>query len=246
MIQFYEEHSFNSWPSLNTQYYDGWLLRFGAGYTRRINSVNPLYPATLAVAEKIAHCEAVYRGQRLKPVFKITSDPALSDLDAALAARDYAYDALTSVQVMDDLTGLAAPTLNMVTILQQPTAGWLDAYYAVSGADESNREIHRQILGQIVGQCGLMTLLMDEQPVAVGVGVLERGYVTIFDVVVAEERRNQGLGTQLMLNLLAWGRAQGADKSLLQVMCNNPPALKVYDRLGYREVYRYWYRAATK
>lgn len=246
MIQFYEELGFNGWPSLNTQYYDGWLLRFANGYTRRLNSVNPLYPSTLALAEKIAHCEAVYADQGQRTIFKIPADPALTALDQALAERGYVHDALTSTQILPDLSGIAAPTLTAVTVENEPTAAWLDAYYAVSGADEINREAHRRILTQIVAQRGLMTLTLAGQVVAVGVAIVERGYVSILDVVVAAEHRNQGLGMQLMLNLLAWGQDQGANKSLLQVLCNNPPALRVYERLGYQEVYQYWYRVAAR
>ena len=41
-IRFYEELSLNSHPAIQTNYYDGWLLRFGNGYTARANSVNML------------------------------------------------------------------------------------------------------------------------------------------------------------------------------------------------------------
>ena len=59
-ILLYEELSLNAWPSLQTQFYDGWVLLYtnGYSYTSRANSVNLLYPSTLDVYEKIAECES--------------------------------------------------------------------------------------------------------------------------------------------------------------------------------------------
>ena len=37
--RFIEELTLNAWPPLQTQLYDGWLLGFSGGYTRRANSV---------------------------------------------------------------------------------------------------------------------------------------------------------------------------------------------------------------
>jgi hypothetical protein len=45
---------------LQTVLYDGWLLNFANGYTRRANSVQTLYPSTLDLEEKIDYCEALY------------------------------------------------------------------------------------------------------------------------------------------------------------------------------------------
>ncbi len=38
----YENLSFNTHPALVTEKYDGWLIRYSNGYTKRANSVSPL------------------------------------------------------------------------------------------------------------------------------------------------------------------------------------------------------------
>jgi hypothetical protein len=53
-----EELSLNAWPAHQTLLYDGWVIRFANGYTKRANSVNPLYLSTIDLDEKIAFCRA--------------------------------------------------------------------------------------------------------------------------------------------------------------------------------------------
>src|SRR5580693_6740913 len=82
-----EELSINAWPSLQTLVYDGWVLRFADGYTKRANSSNPLYEGVLDVDEKIDACEKLYSGRRLDTVFKLTTASHPADLDRILSAR---------------------------------------------------------------------------------------------------------------------------------------------------------------
>ncbi len=67
-----EELSMNAWPALKTHLYDGWVLRFANGYTKRANSVHPIYSSTLPVGEKITFCEGLYGREGLPTVFKLT------------------------------------------------------------------------------------------------------------------------------------------------------------------------------
>ncbi len=53
MIRTIEELSINALPALQTMLVDGWVLRFANGYTKRANSIHPLYASTGDAREKI-------------------------------------------------------------------------------------------------------------------------------------------------------------------------------------------------
>jgi len=55
--KFIEELSLNHWQPLSTLLYDGWVLRFADGYTKRANSINPIHYSTCDLQEKIKECE---------------------------------------------------------------------------------------------------------------------------------------------------------------------------------------------
>ena len=60
MIRYLEELALNAWTSIQTVVYDGWLIRFSNGYTKRANSVNPIYESTGDLDRKIAYCENLF------------------------------------------------------------------------------------------------------------------------------------------------------------------------------------------
>src|SRR5262245_25101558 len=138
MIRQIEEFSINAWPSLRTLHYDGWLLRFANGYTRRANSVNPLYESTLELSEKVAYCEQFYSSRRQSTVFKMTSAAQPQNLDDYLAQQGYSREAETSVQTLN-LAGLDSPVAQNVLMDSRLTEGWLDAFCRLNNVD--NRHI---------------------------------------------------------------------------------------------------------
>ena len=72
-------------PTLETVYRDGWALRFSNGYTRRANSVNPLYPGSCPFDDDLREPEEFYRCHGQRVVFKLTGDSLPDGLDSALA-----------------------------------------------------------------------------------------------------------------------------------------------------------------
>jgi N-acetylglutamate synthase len=247
-ITLLEERSLNAWPALQTSFYDGWVLRFADGYTRRANSINPIYPSTLPLEEKIAFCERMYRDQGLPAVYKITPACQPPMLDDVLAACNCRLEAHTSVQCMDLRAYKPAAESGRLTefsFAEQFSDEWLSVFNALSDVSEKHQKPMRQILSLLQPKHCFAMQLADDGPVACGLAVYQNGFVGLFDIVVAADRRRKGFGRCLMDGLLAWGIRQGAVTSYLQVMANNPPALQLYAGMGYREAYRYWYRVWT-
>ncbi|MBN1427473.1 MAG: GNAT family N-acetyltransferase [Anaerolineae bacterium] len=242
MIRTLEEKAMNAWPALQVVLYDGWIVRFADGYTRRANSVTPLYASNQDTEEKIRLCEHFYSQRGLKTTFKMTSESTPAGLDALLAGKGYQVDALTSVQTLalSDLESVDCAAKLEETLSE----AWLSAQCRLGKLGDRQKAIQSRILQHIAPPACFASIDVDGEVVACGMGVLEDAFLGIFDVVTAEAHRRHGYGKQLMLHLLGWGWRSGAKTAYLQVMLNNPPALSLYEKLGFSEVYRYWYRTS--
>ena len=241
-LKLIEEICLNAWPCLQQILYDGWIARFANGYTRRSNSVNPIYAGTLNAAAKIEYCARLYRDRRLNPVFKITPFVQPANLDDLLAEAGYQKQAPTSVQLLE-LSNL--PTNEPTCQIQQwfaPAEQWLSDYARMNQVSAKNTGTLRDILNNIAPKTCFITLTNDGETLACGLAVLDGGYVGLFDIITEPTQRGKGYGTQLILSLLHWAKANGAQTAYLQVMLENEPAVRTYAKLGFREVYQYWYR----
>lgn len=236
-----EEAGLNSWPALQQIFFDGWIVRFSEGYTKRANSVTPLYPSLRSAQEKITYCERLYAERQLPTVFRLPSFSTESQqLDQMLAERGYQYLDRTfvwSTQLPPDgaANNLALHTLSLET--------WLPIYLQWSERYIELQHLHRELLERIPSSHIYAALYQHGVPIACGLGVLEYEVLGLFDIVTDPGQRRQGYGTQLVRGMLAWGREQGARHAYLQVVSTNLAAQRMYAKLGFQEAYEYWYRA---
>jgi ribosomal protein S18 acetylase RimI-like enzyme len=245
-IRLLEQLSFNAWPALRVVVQDDWILRFADGYTKRANSVNALAPARDTPAadlrRRVADAEALYDRQRIACVFRVTPlmDPGLG---ALLQTRGWIAHDDTVVMTTALDAGSAAPPEVVVAAARDDA--WSHGYMAFNGVPPQRQAIHDRMLAAIVPPSGFASA-RDERgsPVAFGLGVVERGHVGLFDIVSDPARRRGGHGRRLVEGILAWGRAQGAVRAYLQVAAANAPAISLYEKLGFREAYRYRYWSA--
>jgi GNAT superfamily N-acetyltransferase len=236
-----EEVSLNSWPALQQMLFDGWILRFAEGYTKRANSVNPLYASSLEVNEKVDRCEMRYAERGLPSVFRLTPFSSPADLDRVLESRGYQRADPTSVLHLDmrdrEIRQGQAAELRALKL-----DDWMRLFYQFSEAPADEHQTHREILEAIPSTRLLASLEDSGKPVACGLGVLEDHYFGLFDLVTDPEQRNKGFGTQLVFGLLRWAQNHGARYAYLQVMTLNQPAGHLYAKFGFAEAYQYWYR----
>jgi N-acetylglutamate synthase len=150
-------------------------------------------------------------------------------------------DARTSIQMMS-LDALDMSGIDGVSMVDGVSEDWLAAYCRLNNIDPYRLPIMTRMLASIAPETCYASIVENGEIVAAGLGVADRGYIGVFDIVADARFRNRGLGRRIVSNLLQWGKTRGAQQAYLQVMLNNAAALHLYNKIGYREVYQYWYR----
>ena len=141
-----EEASLNAWPALQQSLLDGWVLRFSRGFTKRANSIVPLYPSQQTAIEKIRYCENLYSRERLKTIFRLTTVMEAASLDALLEQRGYQHVDPTRVLVCElEGTSFAVET----AFHEVPRDAWLDAYAGAADVPPAGQQLHAMLLAGI-------------------------------------------------------------------------------------------------
>lgn len=235
-----EEAALNSWPALQQHLFDGWILRFAQGYTKRANSVTPLHPSSLPAETKIAWCEQLYQEHQLPAIFRLLSFSEESQqLDQLLAQRGY-RDLERTLVWLAKLFSDPLPANPAFKTL--PLADWFPLFVQWSDHFDSRQNVHRQLLERILSPRIYAVLYQQDAVVACGLGVLEHDVFGLFDIVTDPAQRRKGYGTQLVTHMLDWGKQHGASYAYLQVVDTNRAAQQMYAQLGFQESYYYWYR----
>ncbi|MXQ11365.1 GNAT family N-acetyltransferase [Microvirga makkahensis] len=235
-----ESRLLNAWPSFEYQAYEGWILRLANGYSKRANSATPFLPDAPLDEELIDYMIARFVEANVRPTFRLNGLEA-ADADERLRLRGFKEIEPTHVLVAsirrEDCE--RDPEIEL-----QPRAkkNWVREATASYGGDKADDETLMQIVSRIRQTAAFATLSLDEKPVAWGLGVVERGYVGLYDIVVAPDLRGIGLGRRVVSSLMAWGCQEGAHSAYLQVREENEVARSLYGALGFATAYRYTHR----
>jgi len=235
-----EEAAMNAWPAVHQFLYDGWILRYSMGYTKRANSVNPVYSSKLDLEEKVVTCGKAFSQQGLPTIFRL-SPLAPTELDPLLDERGYKKIDLTRVMLID-LQRWECPVPNHHPLRELPLEQWMGVFSSVSGSVIGKQPAHAEILQGILNPHLMAAIEKSGRWLSCGLGVLEQNLFGLFDIVTHIDFRNQGLGTTLISGMLNWAISQNARSSYLQVMDENSSAHRFYSQLGYMDFYSYWYR----
>ncbi|MCA9914421.1 MAG: GNAT family N-acetyltransferase [Anaerolineae bacterium] len=240
-VQQYETLTLQCWPALETEEYDGWILRSAQGHTGRANSVYPLAESSLVLADKLTFVESWYRQRGLPAIFKLTEASQPPELDSRLAERGYlrSIDTLLQAADLQPIVDFVPDESACLTTKQLPQ--WLRGYAALSGKSlEQLQGLHKILQNVHTPLCAFLL-----PGLSAGVAILSQDAIMLVHLIVAAEQRGKGHGRALTQNLLAWGMRQGAQRAFLQVTAENVVALQLYAGFGFTTQYRYWYRTAS-
>jgi ribosomal protein S18 acetylase RimI-like enzyme len=241
-----EELSANAWAAFSTSVYDGWLVRSAEGYTKRANSVLPLYSSTIELRKKMEYCSDYYRSRGLPVIFKMTEASLPRELDAHLAAEGFASNDESSLYVLH--MGQPSRLSSGRTVIDRTISdAWIDGFIRCSRIDAlTRRGITSRFARHLPGATLAARSVVDEEIAGCGIGVVEDGWVGLFDIVVDPDRRRQGIATEIVSALLDHSAEMGARWAYLQVLERNEAAKRLYTGLGFSELYRYWYRVNSE
>ncbi len=234
-----EDAALNAWPSPKQLVYDGWLLRFTGGPSKRVNSVNVRYPSALPLAQKIRHCEEIYALEELPTLYRVPAPFSSPELIQTL--ENAGYSSFDETFVLYRELRQPEPMAKGLTIKALPITEWLPFKGKISDTPEGPLVIHEQILRGIVPPMRLLVLYANEEPVACGMGVAEGDFLGYFTIYTHHDARRKGYAGVIMDALTAWGLEQGAKIGYLQVEGDNDPARALYAKLGFELCYPYVY-----
>jgi ribosomal protein S18 acetylase RimI-like enzyme len=234
-----ESRLINAWPSFDYQMYDGWLLRLAKGYSKRANSVSPLVAGSQLDDALVDYMIDHFLAENVRPTFRLTSLEA-PGVDALLERRGFI--AIEPTRVLTKRVPEECVVDPAIILEPKVSTKWVRETAQSYGGDKADDSILIEIVSRIRQKAVFATLDIDGQHVAWGLGVVERGYVGLYDIVVAPELRGIGFGRKVVTSLMAWGRDLGAHTAYLQVRDDNEVARGLYTALRFEPIYGYTHR----
>jgi ribosomal protein S18 acetylase RimI-like enzyme len=229
-----------TWPALKQEVYDGWILRYSMGYTREGNSVSPFYESFFDHQEKFAYCEHYFESRGLKVNYRLIEEDNCLIIDKELGERGYVKESLMSVQEAE----LSSIKFNVdgLIIENQFSEYWFEFFSKEMNLTENESEVLRRILKKNDDNNFYVLKKEDNKLVAGGLGVIEGNKLDIYNIYVSHEARGNGHGEEVVKRIMLEGRWRNVDFAYLQVAVDNIKALNLYKKLGFKEIYKYWYR----
>ena len=242
-----EQAGLASWPALEEERVEGWLLRASRGYTRRTNSANAAGARVEGLGAALPLIERFFAQRGLPSTFRLLSTPEDEAIDHALGQRGYRVcEGACSVMVRTLTADAPLPPRPSHQVHLLPDAKtWLSEFMRIKDDAGPHQAVHLAMLRAITQPTAFGVVHADgtSQAQGCGLGVVCGGQLGLFDIATHQAHRRQGVGTSLCDGLLSWGRAQGAHGAYLQVVADNHQAVALYQGLGFEELYRYWYRS---
>lgn len=237
-----EQIASNAWVAEETERFGGWLFRANKGITRRANSVLPLGAPPPPLDEAIEKAISFYKERDLIPRFQMSDASKPVELDRDLSDRGFSVGLQVEIHTAAINHLIQKEPAFDVMISNDISDGWMSVYSESSGYDESSMEIRKGLMKRTPLTKAFAIAKIDRELAGVGFGVVEDKWLGIFNIAVHPTMRGRGVALAVNTALAKWAHQRGARSAYLQVESENLPALKLYAKLGFQQLYTYWYR----
>jgi N-acetylglutamate synthase len=237
-----EERALNASGAFQSLVYDGWLLGYRPGPTKRLRCVNAFYASTLALEDKIAFCTAFYAAAGLPAVFRLLPFSSPAGLDRWLDRNGFMPFEPTLV-LQSDLAKSPRPATGDATVAILDATAWQPRVARLLDIDaEALPRLLERAASYPLPHAGAI-IERDGEAIACGLLKLEGDHAGLFALATTPAWRGRGFGRAVVAALLAEARRRGATTAYLQVTADNTPARALYRRFGFSASHEYWYRA---
>lgn len=238
-----EAHARAALPALDTEFYDGWQLRFADGHTRRANSVNFVGPSSLPLKEKISHCETAYKQINQPCHFRLTP-LADEELDTELSTRGYSVFDQTDVLFQPLAEAIFTPERTDIVIQENISTDGVNTIGNLTGLSATSKRIFEQMIGQSEHRLLLAVVKDGNKIVSCGLGALTDDFLGLFEFATDREYRRQGNAAAIVQGLIAEAVNCGAKAAYLQAVQSNIGGRKFWEKMGFKtRLYSYHYRS---
>lgn len=221
----------------------GWWVRHSEGNAWWSGAVVAHDPSDKGrVVERVEAAERFYAERDATARFQVCPG-CPRDLDRVLADRGYRREAPISLQTMDVAGPVAArpsPGLE-VRVGSGPDPKWLGVL-ATTGGPRTVVEDEIGLLDRVGQRSAYVTVLADDEPVAIGRAVADDGWTGVFSMATSPEARRRGAARLVLSAIARWAREQDAPRLYLQVERANIAACRLYAAAGFAELATYHYR----
>ncbi|GAC47795.1 N-acetylglutamate synthase, CG3035 family [Gordonia aichiensis] len=225
-----------AWPGVESAWLDGWLVRAGAGFTRRANSAVPLDRSARADRTTLRAVADWYAERRLPTLLALperlisprtlageTASPTIHILTRPLDDHPDPDDFPAAVKDVD------------VALSPSPSAAWSRSY----GRPGADADLVAAVVGAAQGPVTFATVVDgDGSLIATGRAAVTSGpsdvaWLGITALWTDAAHRRRHIADAVLAQLVSWGASRGAQSAYVQVEAPNVIAGHWYRRRGF-------------
>lgn len=251
MFTEYEELLWSSRKAPFQAVQKGFFINYG-GADYYTSSIHPLYDRNMDLVSKIDDCEQLLIEWDIDPCFRIVLSKDYQALDDELFRRGYErmeqgiVKRMDIKKIQDELFTFASFIQNGVFVEDELKDFWVTEHSNFQGFDKEQERSFVESMRKILYSTAYFMLVDQNTFLGQGVAVFQREKMFVHTLVINPKYRNLSYGRRLLMSMLSFGLKNGASEAIIDVDSRNIPAIKLLSKVGFEDLYPYYYRQKNR